>query len=271
MSFIISVDGTCDTERAQLAAFDVKRKKRLYRLDGVPFHDNLTLDNEYETLERALLGGADLTCVPPTPIGYEDYFDELLEMFDEDIVHICVGSTFSADYDCAMRALKNEAIKFPKRQLYVVNGNTLSAGLDLLVDRAVTLKNDGLSAAEAFIELSRVVLSLTTLIAPSSADALIKNGLVPQSVGAGKTLSPLPLFALKEGKPILVSRYKGYASLSQRVLKEAASAKLAFVSHSGLTSPTRELAARLPVEITRTGLFTKSIIGARSAVIAFEK
>lgn len=271
MSFIISTDDACDVSYAQLDAFDIKYKKGLYRLDGFPLREAPSTESEHDALCDKLVSGALLSVDPQTSARYEGYFDELFENGAEKVLHICVGSSFSDNYACAERALKNEALKFPRTELYVLDARTLSAGLTLLLERAVLLRDAGIDAGEAFVRLNELTQTTETLLAPHDLDSLIRSKLVSSTADIGKKLVPLSLLAVKNGRLTLVSRFKGYASLSQKLADEAHGAKQLFVSHSGSTAAARELGAVVPVEITRTGLFSTSLVGVNATIIAFEK
>ena len=271
MSFTISVDGACDTDYEQLKGFGVKYKKNLYKLDGEPTKDNLIMESDYDSLCASLDDGAVLSCVPLTRQGYEDFFDTILERGEKSIIHICVGSKIAKNHDECVRAVKMEMLKFPKTEIYVVDSGSFSVGLRPLIDLALRLRDEGLSAGETFIALNEKLSGITTLVAPSNLDKLVKNGLVPSSLVVGNSLSLLPLFEVKEGKFSLLSRSKGYASLSQKILKEAKNAKAVFVSHSGTLAPTRGVHKVAPTEISRMALFSTHLVGTNSVIIAIEK
>ena len=155
MGFTISVGGGCDISAAQMAADGICPFRGTYTLGGIPFSDRLEYEYDFDNVTELIESGKLLTRTSPTPADYEMFFDSILERGVKSIVHISVDSRLSEDYDCAIKAVRNELVKFPRCEIYVVDAGTFSVGMHPLIERAKYLKSNGFTAAEAFLELNK--------------------------------------------------------------------------------------------------------------------
>ncbi len=272
MSFFLSVDGACDIDYAQLKAFGVKYKKFLFRLNRTePVHDNLTLFSDYEALRSRLNDGEHLFAVPVSPLSYDDYFDKILETGVTQILHLSVGSAFSRAFDFAQKSAIKSSVKFPKAQIFVLDTSAFSSAMQPLVEKAISLREQGYGVGEAFVELTELKNSLSTFVVTEGVNALIDCGLVPPHSNKGSNLAPLYLYEIKNGEFTLLSRHKGGQSLAKKIEEKALVSNSAFVSLSSLTEPTQNLPSLIPTQISNLGLYATALLGTKATVIALKK
>lgn len=274
-SFTISVDADCDLPVAQLAAFGVIAQPHDYRADGI-LCGNPDCESDYDRLSEELSDGKILARNKPTREAYEDFFDSIFETGVRSLVHIAPDSEVTGDYFAAIKAAKNELIKFPRCELYIVNSHAFSAGLLPIINEAISLRDAGTNAAEAFVALSSLSERAQTYFIPT--DSPQTRDRFPVSAG-GKVLNVRPVCRVTSGgKYSVIRKPRGNAMACSALAKLAASASASEVYVSFGSSPDfavalkRKLAELLPgvkVELSRTGLLADFLVGGDSTVVGF--
>ena len=264
-SFAISVDGDCDLPPAQLEAFGVAARQHGYRMDGV-LCESPNCESDYDRLSEEMSDGKLLARDKPTREAYEEFFDSIFETGVRSLVHIAPDPDVTGDYSVAVKAAKNELVKFPRCELYIVNSHAFSAGLLPVINEAIRLRDAGVGAAEAFVLLS------------SLADSPQTRDRFPSSA-SGKVLNVRPVcLAASGGKYAVVRKPRGNAMACAALAKSAASANATevFVSFGGspdfAVALKRKLAELLPdvkTELSRTGLLADFFVGGDALVMGF--
>lgn len=274
-SFTISVNGDCDLPVAQLSAFGVIARPHDYRMDGISCK-NPDCESDYDRLSEELSAGKLLARSKPTREAYEEFFDSIFETGVRALVHIAPDPNVAGDYSAAIKAAKNELIKFPRCELYIVNSHAFSAGLLPIINEAIRLRDAGTNAAEAFVTLSSLSERVTTIFIPT--DSPQTRDRFPASAG-GKMLNVRPVcLATSSGKYTIVRKPRGNSMACAVLAKLAVSANTTEVYISFGGSPDfavalkRKLTELLPgvnVELSRTGLLADSFVGGDGVVVGF--
>lgn len=274
-SFAISVDGDCDLPPAQLEAFGVAARQHGYRMDGV-LCESPNCESDYDRLSEEMSDGKLLARDKPTREAYEEFFDSIFETGVRSLVHIAPDPEVTGDYSVAVKAAKNELVKFPRCELYIVNSHAFSAGLLPVINEAIRLRDAGVDAAEAFVLLSSLAARAQTCFIP--ADSPQTRDRFPSSA-SGKVLNVRPVcLAASGGKYAVVRKPRGNAMACAALAKSAASANATevFVSFGGnpdfAVALKRKLAELLPgikTELFRTGLLADFFVGGDALVMGF--
>lgn len=279
MGFTISVGGGCDISAAQMAADGICPFRGTYTLGGIPFSDRLEYEYDFDNVTELIESGKLLTRTSPTPADYEMFFDSVLERGVKSIVHISVDSRLSEDYDCAIKAVRNELVKFPRCEIYVVDAGTFSVGMHPLIERAKYLKSNGLTAAEAFLELNKTAKNVCTYFATEDLSYLKRLGKINVNADRGKILNLQYILKLNtRGKFLITGKTRGNLSTAERlaVLTEKSGADKIYLSTAGnfnqLISFRKKAESRIAgllSETDRMGLFTLSMLGSRAYAVAY--
>ena len=274
-SFTISVDDDCDLPAAQLAAFGVIARSQDYRLNGI-LCSPPDCESDYDRLSEETSGGKLLARAKSTREIYEEFFDSIFETGVRALVHIAPDPDVTDDYSAAVKAAKNELIKFPRCELYIVNSHAFSAGLLPIVGKAIRLRDAGMNAAEAFVALSSLSERAATYFIPT--DSAQTRDRFPASAG-GKVLNVRPVCRVASGgKYSVVRKPRGNAMACAALAKLATGANVGEIYVSFGSSPDfavalkRKLTELLPgvnVELYRTGLLADFFVGGDSIVIGF--
>ena len=211
--FILSVDLNCDALPQSLSANGIFFLGAVCTLEGENITEPSTA-SEFEQLYETLSKPKEITRGELTAKNYEDYFDTLLEKNKGAILHIC-GS--ERGYERAKKGASVTALKFPKREIYLLKSNARSAGVRLLLGDAVKMRANGLDASEVFVLLSESAENVKTSVVVSSTDWLIKNG-YSVSAQPGTMLASRSVFDFSKEKPLLF-RSKGAISTAERLVK----------------------------------------------------
>ncbi len=223
MNFILSTDLFCDLTPSTLTA------------NGIHFLSGVTLSGEeilsepettedFDEIYACIKGGEDIRRSELTVADYEQYFDNLFEKNRGDIVHICSSET---DYLKAYKASKNEAIKFPRRSVYIVKNDSLSAGTRLALNFADELRRKDFSAEEVFVALNELCPKIKTFIAVKDENKLLESGLLLKAVDA-KAVDATSLFLLEAsesngekpfGRAKLLGRSKGEKTAVKKIVE----------------------------------------------------
>lgn len=274
-TFSVSTNADCDVGFSRLAASGIFAMGADYSLSGEPclLPD---CESDYDSVSETVTSGTILERKNPTQADYEEFFDELFETGVRTLVHISAGSEIADDYAAAVKASKNEMVKFPRCQLYVVDSHAFSAGLAPMLYAAIKMRDEGLDGAEAFVKLTALAENARTYFIPSDCEqtrARFPVGFY------GRTLNVRPVcsFASKN-KLAVLSRPRGNATSRAALARLAADAAVteAFVSYGydtdsavALKHRLEELSPGVKVELNRTGLLADCLIGGDALVLGF--
>lgn len=138
-----------------------------------------------------------------TPYAFSQALEQVRAAGDEAVI-VTLSSKLSGTYRSAVSA----AADFPGAQ--VVDSLNATVGERILVERALTLVDEGLSAAEiaAQLEQERSRVCLVALL--DTLEYLRRGGRIPKSVGAiGKLLSVKPVIGVVDGEVVMLGKARG--------------------------------------------------------------
>ena len=172
-TFSVSTNADCDVGFSRLAASGIFAMGADYSLSGEPclLPD---CESDYDSVSEAVTSGTILERKNPTQADYEEFFDELFETGVRTLVHISAGSEIADDYAVAVKASKNEMVKFPRCQLYVVDSHAFSAGLPSNAASTLPGTRPGSAAAPS-------AASFSQRVAASALSGLTRRLVLPPS------------------------------------------------------------------------------------------
>lgn len=138
-----------------------------------------------------------------TPYAFSQALEQVRAAGDEAVI-VTLSSKLSGTYRSAVSA----AADFPGAQ--VVDSLNATVGERILVERALTLVDEGLSAAEiaAQLEQERSRVCLVALL--DTLEYLRRGGRIPKSVGAiGELLSVKPVIGVVDGEVVMLGKARG--------------------------------------------------------------
>lgn len=185
-------------------------------------------------IEYFMNGGEKISTQQPSAAEYEAFFSRFSQR-GEELVHFCLGSGISLAYQIASETAK----KFDGR-VHVFDSENLSAGMGIIVMRAVELAEKGCSAKEILKEVDRMKYRVSTTFIVKNAEYLFRNGRVSKNVcDFCKAFNVHPVMEMRKGKIRLNSlRFGNYEKAVLRYVRRQLwnpgkiSKKRAFITHT---------------------------------------
>lgn len=182
---------------------------------------------------------------------YTEYFEGLLKEYDA-VVHVCLSSGITSSCGNAIRAMSNV------KNVFVVDSQTLSTGIGLLLIYARELADAGVSPEEIAKKLDERKAKLQVSFVIERLDYLFKGGRCNSLAYFGANLLKLrPRIILKNGKMGADKKYRGkmgmvVAKYCQETLDEFDTPDLdkVFITY---TTATEEMVEAARVALTERG------------------
>lgn len=150
----------------------------------------------------------------PSPQDYLDVYEKIKENKDTLIV-ITLSSVLSGTYQSA--CIAKELVEYD--DIYVIDSLNATQGLRLIVEKAVQLRNDGLSAKEIvnFIEEYKTRVHIYAYV--DTLEYFYKGGrLSKTSATVGTMLKLKPIVGLKDGTLDVFSKARGSLKATTKVI-----------------------------------------------------
>lgn len=148
-----------------------------------------------------------------TPYEYKKAFSEVEEMKEEAVV-ITLSSKLSGCYQSACLAATD------MNGIYVIDSLNACVGQRILVEYAVRLRDQGLSAKEIYeaCETAKTKIRLVALL--DTLEYLKKGGRISSTVAfAGAVLSIRPVIAIEGGEVILLGKARGSKNGNNKLIE----------------------------------------------------
>ena len=253
--FVLSISSACDIPPDQIKAYEAFMfSTGFFGVSGEPS----TADAYERAYKRIKVGKIRLSSASVKKI--EDHFDFLLETKDKDIIYIAPASRADAHYSMAIRAAQNSLIKFPRRNIFVINANGVGSAMQPLFYLAYKMYCDGESAEDTVFAINELNQNLSCLIVtPDAHDTLRVNG-----VG--------------ERKLKLLYRVKSEAMIAKKVVEAFAysGADTLYISHGNCPSLAIKIMQRLneklpskQIQITKMSVIVALNLGVPALIVGF--
>lgn len=143
------------------------------------------------------------------PYAFEQAFEEAVEAGDE-VVAITLSSKLSGTNQSAVTAAAEVVTKNSDAQIHVVDSLNVCVGERILVEYALRLVEQGLSAAEIATELETARNQICVVGLLDTLEYLRRGGRISGAAGAvGELLSIKPVITVKDGKVTMLGKARG--------------------------------------------------------------
>ena len=201
MKIKITADSTCDLSPALLEAYDITLAPLTVLLGEDARHDgvDITAADIFRTVES----GGTVTSAAVNAFEYEELFREALKGADA-VIHLSLGSSFSACYTNACAAAKKVGPVYP------VDTKNLSAGSGYLAIEASEMARAGMEPDAILQELERQIPLIDCSFVLDTVDYLRRGGRCSavEAVGA-KLLHIRPTIQVRDGVMSVGKKYRG--------------------------------------------------------------
>jgi DegV family protein with EDD domain len=163
---------------------------------------DITIEGFYEKLIKAEILP---TTSQPSPEDFLEYFKEAKETGDSIIV-LVISAKLSGTYQSAMIAKEMADYE----EIHIIDSNTTTCSLRMLVDQAVKLRDEGAGAKDIVDDLLKLRERIVLLAMVDTLEYLHKGGrLSKSSTILGTLLKFKPLITVKEGVVGLIGKERG--------------------------------------------------------------
>lgn len=201
MEIRISADSTCDLSPELCARYGVTLAPLTVLVDADTFHDGV--DIHPDDIFRAVDAGRKVCTAAVNQAEYETLFRQLRRTCDA-VIHICIGSGFSACYQNALAAARTVG------NVYVLDSRNLTTGSGLLVLDAVEMARAGHEPEAIMTALKQTLPRIDVSFVVSTTDYLYRGGRCSglEAFGA-KLLHIRPSIELTDGAMKPGKKYRG--------------------------------------------------------------
>lgn len=195
MEWNIVADSGCDLRGIKLGDKKIKITKIPFSIfaENIEYMDNPRF-NVGDMLHRIEKQDIHTHTACPSPAAWKEAFDQ-----GDHIFAITLSSKVSGSYNSAQVAAAMVQEEDPEKKIHILDSGSAGPGPSLLAIRAAELMEEGVSFADAVMELEDYKQKIHTMYGLSSFNNLIKNGRVSKVAGfvAGK----LGLCGIGEASP----------------------------------------------------------------------
>ena len=242
MKIKITADSTCDLSPELISENDIGIVPLFVNKGGESFLDGVTI-TPAEIFAHVAAGG-DLCSTAAVPIGvYQEYFEKYLKEYDA-VVHVCIGSGFSACYNNARLAAEDF------ENVRVIDSKNLSTGHGHVVLEACKLAKTATDLDAMQAELDELTSRVDASFLLDRLDYMVKGGRCSLVAALGANLLKLkPCIEVVDNKMIVAKKYRGsMAKCMDRYVRDRLEnsenilSERIFVTHSPVAKEVNEAA-----------------------------
>lgn len=146
-NYLLSCTSTVDLSKEHLDGRQIHYICLRYSLGGVDHPDDLGLTMPFHEFYTRMAKGEMTKTSQPSIGDYVDYFGGLLSKGNH-ILHVCLSSGLSGDYNSATLAATTIMDKHPEAKIIVIDSLGASSGSGLLMDKLADLRDEGMGFEE---------------------------------------------------------------------------------------------------------------------------
>ena len=204
MNFNIITDSTSDITQVDAMKKNIQVVPLRILFEDGEYHDgiNITCEEFYAKLETVKV-------LPQTSQPSPENFVKIFEKAkseDKPLLVITLSSSLSGTYQSAL--LAKNICEYDK--IYLVDSQTATLGLKILVEYAISLKNSGKSAKETFEILENQKQNIRVFAALDTLEYLKKGGRLSSAAAlAGTLLNLKPIVKIENGSVAMAAKARG--------------------------------------------------------------
>ena len=212
MSVKIVIDSTADLPSGQESLFSIV--PLTIRFGEQEYIDGITITHK-QFYEKLIESDVLPTTSQASPAAFAQVYEEITQAGDTAVV-ITVSSKLSGTYQSAMIA----AADYPG-QIYVVDSNTIALGSGILVQFALRLVDEGLSAAEIAQRVTEERNNVRLIALLDTLEYLKRGGRISKTVAfAGGLLNIKPVICIRDGAIEILGKARGSKQGNNLLVKE---------------------------------------------------
>jgi DegV family protein with EDD domain len=212
MKFVLTTDTSCDEYRNVLDELNIPWIPLTYTINSETFDDNFSLDKEYEAFYKKLGNGDMPTTSLITPLSHEEFFERVFnERKTDAIIHLSLSGGLSETANAAKKAADDYMTRHTNKKIYIVDTLSATQGHNMLLYKAVELRDQCLSVEKAYEEIEKLKSRVHAWFMVDNLFHLKRGGRVSGiSAAVGTVLNIKPILIInREGKLMVVKKAQG--------------------------------------------------------------
>ena len=206
-TYQITADSGCDLSLEKCREIDVLPYKMPFTMDGEPMVDEMT-EESFKEFYRLMRAGGVAKTSQINPGEFLDFWRPLAEQ-GKDVLHISLALAISGSCDNARSAAAQLMEEYPGWTCRVVDSANASAGFGLLVMRAASNRDGGMSLEDNANDLESIHHEVNSIFTTNDLTYLYRGGRVSRTSAAfGTALKIVPIMHLD---------YEGHLEVWQKV------------------------------------------------------
>ncbi len=219
MNTVIITDSTCDIDKSVLQQMNVEMIPLTVLFGEESFKDGVDLTKE-EFFEKLASSSVNPTTSQPTPELFLEVFNKY-KAEGREMVYIGISSVLSGTMQSAKIA--KEMCGYDK--IYLVDSLSATAGIDMLVRVACSMRDSGNGAKAIAERLEQLVPKIRVYAYVDTLKYLVRGGRVSKVAGAiGGALGVKPLITVGDGAVVSIGTARGQKLAFEKIcniVKEA--------------------------------------------------
>lgn len=203
MAVKLIIDAGSDLNAEQAKELDVILVPMTVRFGAEEYRSGIDISNE--EFYNKLTTSCELpTTSQPAPYDFEKIYQQITDNGDEAVV-LCVSSLLSGT--CQSAAIAADSYE---NRIYVVDTKAVSVAQKILLDYAISLRDQGVCARDIAMQLEEKKKDVCVLGAVDTLEYLIKGGRLSKAAGAvGSVLGIRPVLRLSNGALEVAGKARG--------------------------------------------------------------
>ncbi|MFO3715890.1 DegV family protein [Anaerococcus cruorum] len=219
--YILSCESTIDLSVDYVNKLDVSVINANYELDGKNYLDDFGQSLNMKTFYDNMRQGASPSTSRINTGEYVEYLKSLLEK-GQDVVHICLSTGMSSQYESLLEAINILKEDFPERKIYPIDSKMASAGVGLLVSKLSKLKKEGMNAEQLYNWAQENKLHVINYTSNENLEYVARGGRISKTAASiGGVLHICPLIEVDDqGHMIVTSKIRTRKKLLKTLLQK---------------------------------------------------
>ena len=219
--YLLSCCSTADLKKEHLESRDIRYICFHFTLDGKTYPDDLGQSVPFPEFYKAMADGAETRTSQVNISEYVDYFCDLIDREEKDILHVCLSSGLSGSYTSACQAAEQAMKMRPGRFIRVVDSLGASSGYGLLMETLADKRDAGAEFNELADWAEQNRLRVHHWFFSTDLKFYIKGGRVSRTAGTiGMLLGICPLLNMdNEGHLIPRAKLRSKKKVMEEIVR----------------------------------------------------
>ena len=219
--YIISCESTIDISIDRVKELEVSVINANYELNGENYLDDFGQSLDMKTFYDNMRDGATPRTSRINTGTYINYLKPLLED-GKDVIHICLSTGMSSQYESLLEAKEILKEEFPDREIYPVDSKMASSGVGLLVTKLSKLRKEGMDVKELYDWVQSNKLNVINYTSNENLEYVARGGRISKTAASiGGMLHICPLIEVDDdGHLIVTEKIRTNKKLLKSIIKK---------------------------------------------------